>query len=366
MTRFNNKYPYTDFHELNADWLLETVKDAAAEAKEAAETVETYDARLTVVEDDLTNNVGPAISTLQSEVETPATGLLDRVTAVEGDITNTIGPDISTLQAEVETPTTGLLDRVTALENQPVPSANAVYYLEFDSSLIPIDPTTAYDSRIEYDWLKQFVPLNTSGEDTHVIKLYDSHTMKVYDLAAFHLQESVSPDGKFIFTNREEHATGGVVDYYTDSTVTVLQNGSNPTFTESVEMVLPEVSIADAGSFLAVDENGEWGLDTPVVPEVESGTIAYTHTDITANAYWYRIGEVVTVTTLFHADYTGSTGVLFTVPYVPKAGFGTFFRCSSPNADLQTWVSGTTGDVSITTTTAAANNYGVSFSYVRA
>lgn len=257
MTRFNNKYPYTDFHELNADWLLETVKDAAAEAKEASDTVATYNDRLTTVEGDLapikaampglasdvsdlqhdvgimdsliTNTINPGLSTLQNEVETASTGLLDRMTAAEGSI--------STLKNEVETPTTGLLDRVTALENAPAPTANAVYYLEFDSSLVSIDPDNAYDSRIEYDWLKQFVPLNVSGEDTHVIKLYDSHTQKVYDLAAFHLQESVSPDGKFIFTNRAEHTTGGVIDYYVNSTVTVLQSATNPTFAEVQEPI---------------------------------------------------------------------------------------------------------------------------------
>ena len=255
MTRFNNKYPYTDFHELNADWLLETVKDAAAEAQEASDTVATYNDRLTTVEGDLapikaampglasdvsdlqhdvgimdsliTNTINPGLSTLQGEVETPSTGLLDRMTAAEGSI--------STLQNEVETPSTGLLDRVTALENQPPATANAVYYLEFDSSLVSIDPDNAYDSRIEYDWLKQFVPLNISGEDTHVIKLYDSHTQKVYDLAGFHLQESVSPDGIFVFTNRAEHVTGGVVDYYVNSTVIVSQNASNPAFSEVTE-----------------------------------------------------------------------------------------------------------------------------------
>ena len=28
---FNNKYPYTDFHEINLSWLLETVKDVIKE-----------------------------------------------------------------------------------------------------------------------------------------------------------------------------------------------------------------------------------------------------------------------------------------------------------------------------------------------
>ena len=283
MTRFNNKYPYTDFHELNADWLLETVEDAAAEAKEASDTVATYNDRLTTVEGDLapikaampglasdvsglqhdvgimdsliTNTINPGLDTLQNEVETASTGLLDRMTAAEGSI--------STLQNEVETPTTGLLDRVTALENAPATTANAVYYLEFDSSLVSIDPDNAYDSRIEYDWLKQFVPLNVSGEDTHVIKLYDSHTQKVYDLAAFHLQESVSPDGKFIFTNRAEHTTGGVVDYYVNSTVTVLQSGTNPTFAEENEIVLPAVTSSDAGDVLTVDNSGNWVAAAP-------------------------------------------------------------------------------------------------------
>ena len=334
MTRFNNKYPYTDFHELNADWLLETVKDAAAEAQEASDTVETYNDRLTTVEGDLApiKSAMPGIASDISDLQHD-TGIIDSL------ITNTINPAIDTLQNEVETPTTGLLDRVTALENQPPATANAVYYLEFDSSLVSIDPDNAYDSRIEYDWLKQFVPLNTSGEDTHVIKLYDSHTQKVYDLAGFHLQESVSPDGIFVFTNRAEHLTGGTVDYYVNSIVTVLQNGSNPTFAEVQE---------------------------DVVTGVEYGNITYSHTDITATAYWERMGNVVTVTTLFHADYNGLTGTLFTLPYVPKAGFGTFFRCSSPSADLQVWISGTTGDVSLQTTTSASNNYGASFSYIKA
>lgn len=59
-----SRFPYTDFHRLNADWILEKVKEAAAsvaealglvqqsaqDAAEAAETVEGYDTRITDVE----------------------------------------------------------------------------------------------------------------------------------------------------------------------------------------------------------------------------------------------------------------------------------------------------------------------------
>lgn len=47
---FFNRYPYTDFHRLNADWILDKLKEMMGITQEAAETVETYDDRLTAVE----------------------------------------------------------------------------------------------------------------------------------------------------------------------------------------------------------------------------------------------------------------------------------------------------------------------------
>ena len=54
-----SRFPYSDFHRLNADWILEKLKemigltqDAAEEAQAAAETVATYGYRLTAVEAD--------------------------------------------------------------------------------------------------------------------------------------------------------------------------------------------------------------------------------------------------------------------------------------------------------------------------
>ena len=55
-----SRYPYTDFHRLNADWILDQVKAASAAAAQAAEdaetaanTVESYETRLAAVESGL-------------------------------------------------------------------------------------------------------------------------------------------------------------------------------------------------------------------------------------------------------------------------------------------------------------------------
>lgn len=283
MTRFNNKYPYTDFHELNADWLLDTVQDAAADAKEAAETVETYNDRLTTVENDLapiksampdiasdisdlkhdtgvigtliTDTINPAIDTLQAEVETPTTGLLDRVTSVEGDV--------DTLKNEVEAPTTGLLDRVTVLENQPS-VGGVTEYLKFSSDVTPFD----YDARITYTYLDGLIGTTASvDKNINIILVEDNElgTTWYYTLTEGEYQISAgTPRGQFVFICRKPvFDANNIVVGFNVCSVVVNKNAATPAYSEVYEAVLPEVSVADAGSFLAVDENGEWGLDTP-------------------------------------------------------------------------------------------------------
>lgn len=385
MTRFNNKYPYTDFHELNADWLLETVKDAAADAQEAADTVATYNDRLTTVEGDLapikaampglasdvsdlqhdvgimdsliTNTINPGLDTLQNEVETASTGLLDRMTAAEGSIV--------TLQNEVETPSTGLLDRVTALENAPA-VGGVTEYLKFSSDVTPFD----YDARITYSYLDDLIGTTASVDKNISIILVEDNELGdtwYYTLNEGRYQISAgTPRGGFAFTCRKPVLDGNnVVVGYDVCTVDVDRNSATPTYTEVYEAVLPAVTSTDAGDVLTVDNNGDWVAAALSIPEVESGTIAYSHTDITASAYWYKIANVVTVTTLFNAEGTGLSGDLFTLPYLPKAGFGVTYRPSDPTkVDLRGWASGSTGVLSISTTTDAGNNYGVTFSYV--
>lgn len=147
MTRFNNKYPYTDFHELNADWLLETVKDAAAEAQEASDTVATYNDRLTTVEGDLAP-IKAAMPGLASDVS----GLQHNVGIMDNLITNTINPGLDTLKNEVETPSTGLLDRMTAAEGKVDEHDNDINNIEgrltqYDQNFLNINENFLSDQR---------------------------------------------------------------------------------------------------------------------------------------------------------------------------------------------------------------------------
>lgn len=147
MTRFNNKYPYTDFHELNADWLLETVKDAAAEAQEASDTVATYNDRLTTVEGDLAP-IKAAMPGIASDVS----GLKHDVGIMDSLITDTINPGLDTLKNEVETPSTGLLDRMTAAEGKVDEHDNDINNIEgrmttYDQDFVNINNALLSDQR---------------------------------------------------------------------------------------------------------------------------------------------------------------------------------------------------------------------------
>lgn len=250
---FVNKYPYVDFHELNADALIAKVDDASAEAKAAADTVATYDDRLTTVEGDLApiKSAMPGIASDISDLQHD-TGIIDSL------ITNTINPAIDTLQNEVETPTTGLLDRVTALENQPA-VGGITEYLRFGTGGTPID----WDARIDYTYLDDLIATTASADKTvNVILVEDDElgTTWYYTLNEGEYQISAgTPRGQFTFVCRKPVLDGNnVVTGYKTCTVTVNKNAATPTYDEVYEAVLPTVTSIDAGDVLTVDNSGNW------------------------------------------------------------------------------------------------------------
>lgn len=114
-------YPYTNFHELNADWLLKTVKQAAADAAEAAEnaansaeTVETYNTRLTAVESGLSSLQSDFAGAVRFDEEQELTNI--QQTQARANIGAASGAQIAALG---ET-TASLGSRCTALETNSV------------------------------------------------------------------------------------------------------------------------------------------------------------------------------------------------------------------------------------------------------
>lgn len=361
-----NKYPYTDFHELNADWLLETVKEAADEAGSMNDRVTTLEGGMRDVASsvsDLTAGVG--------RLSSAVTDLTDRVDDAENDIdtldtkVGEANADIATLQDEVETPTTGLLDRVTALENAPAGQSNAVLYLEFDSSLISVDPSTAWDARITYDYLKSYYPLNTSGEGLQEIKLYDINSQRVFSLNQFHKQESVTPNGGFTFTCRVPNYSGGSLVSYNNYGVVVAQSATTPAYTETVEIPLPEVSIADSGSFLAVDENGEWGLDQPSeITEVVTYPIALNPDIDLISVTVVKHGRLVTVFGAIDISNEITSGDLLNLGYPAISFTRCFTSQGTTGASVVNKIDNNSSYLSILTTPMPVGRYYINISYI--
>ena len=58
---FFNKYPYTDLHELNLDFVLSEISDLKSTVTEFTELVGTYDDRITATESNITSLQGADI-----------------------------------------------------------------------------------------------------------------------------------------------------------------------------------------------------------------------------------------------------------------------------------------------------------------
>lgn len=106
---FNKLFPETDFHKLNADWILEKVKQsaeaatqAAEEAAESAATVSTYEERLHAVE--VTCAAVPGIAESVSN-------LIQSVTSLQNSVNFLI-----TASGQISTRVNGIEERLQAVE----------------------------------------------------------------------------------------------------------------------------------------------------------------------------------------------------------------------------------------------------------
>ena len=76
---FFNKYPFTDFHELNADWIIKKVIEMGSTVEELETLVNSYETRVATLETKMTTAEGN-IASLQAA----ATNAANRIAALEG------------------------------------------------------------------------------------------------------------------------------------------------------------------------------------------------------------------------------------------------------------------------------------------
>lgn len=130
---FWNKYPYTDFHELNIDWVLTKIKEMLSRLGILENRVNEHEERITNIEGDIEVLEG-AVDDLSSRVG----GFNQRITAVENSVTN-INIDIDNLQTSVvgfdqritnmEQNETKIITDYTVPSNPPEPYADTVISL---------------------------------------------------------------------------------------------------------------------------------------------------------------------------------------------------------------------------------------------
>ena len=217
---FVNKYPYVDFHELNADALIAKVDDASAEAKAAAETVTTYNDRLTTVEGDL------------APIKTAMPGIASSIS----DLTSGLGR----VSSQVTTNTQDIADNAANIDN--IEDRLTTY----DQNFVNINNTFISDERRigELEEYRTEAQVKIGNLGYSVAPLFDEN-------AAYSTGDYVmSPTLKLHRAIADIPAGTANINDLTQFMPTDINNALG-------EGVLPAVTSADAGKTFVVNANGE-------------------------------------------------------------------------------------------------------------
>ena len=169
----NSHFPYTNFHEMNMDKLVETVEEAAGQAGQMADRMaaaerdidtlddraDTTDARIATINDNITSINGDidALETRATTSEGNITALTARVTTSEGDI-DALETRLTTDEATISAQSTQIAGKSTVDVNQLLAGGVRVADITIDDTTTTIYAPTAGSTYVR----AEDVPFNNS------------------------------------------------------------------------------------------------------------------------------------------------------------------------------------------------------------
>ncbi len=122
------KFPYSNFHDLNLDWIIEQVKQWAAEWAEVKRAYDEFEGDLTEIYDKLEQ-----LTNKDLELETSISGLSERITTMDNTLEQ-LQTALQVYQTLNDTRVSNIDTRVAVLED----TANWYMYSPFTGEYVPL------------------------------------------------------------------------------------------------------------------------------------------------------------------------------------------------------------------------------------
>lgn len=196
-----NQFPYTDFHEINADWILAKIKELEKRAAEMLTQIEANSENITENREDiqrlegLITGITSELNTIQSDIDQRFLGVELDITSINNKLTtidlelDQVARSIASLQGQIDANHSQIQDVETAVhrlsDNQPLmfdmPSGNGDYVsgvpsAETTTAIIQAlsENKTCYAVLTGYSGQRKILPINKETNGYSVYSIYTS------------------------------------------------------------------------------------------------------------------------------------------------------------------------------------------------